>query len=441
MKAILVAVLCGVVIGGAACGHVDAIEPGAAWTEPQQLTESVIAGGELAATGSTVVAFWLQAEGGRTTIYARRHTDLGGWSSPLTLSGLPSIFDIRNHRFGLDRAGNAVAAWLEYDDTESRLLVSRLPAGAGWDAPRVVDREPFATGGAADGLDLEVEPGGDALVAWASRAHVRAFHWSGGRWSPPVVSAGGALSFAVTVGLHGRSGLVCWGERAGPQKRAVARSLDFARSESEEATLFFGREGGGLSAVVAPDGGAAMILNGPTGARVVRYEPGRGWQPTVALGAQDVRDLQADARGGLVALASEPDAGGLESLSLSYWTHDIGWLPPEAVLTGATPDPRLSGAPGWTNAALQIDPVTRTPYVMGRKEPNEIWLARSSGRGWLAERMPGHAPGSESSRCIGRSCYLLPRLAADSRSAWILWWEPSDLGWSIWVQRRLDDAR
>lgn len=129
------------------------------------------------------IAVWQQAEVAHTDIWANRFSD-GAWGTAVRLES-DNNGDATAPRIAIDDAGNAVALWLQSDGTRTNLVARRFVAGA-WTAPVVIE----SGDGDARTPALAVDASGNALAVWTQYAGAHTDTWanrlSAGVWGTPV---------------------------------------------------------------------------------------------------------------------------------------------------------------------------------------------------------------------------------------------------------------
>lgn len=146
-----------------------------------------------------------------------RHGPAGTWPEPSDLS--EPVLEVRDHRIGLDGAGNAIAVWAERsaDAFVVRGEIRSAQSGV-WGAP--VSLSTPGTNVSA-GPSLALVGRGLGAVAWVEGGIVRTSLIYLGRWQPvvtisrPTSAVDGAPS--VAVGAEGDT-LVVWPARRGPDE-------------------------------------------------------------------------------------------------------------------------------------------------------------------------------------------------------------------------------
>jgi hypothetical protein len=160
------------------------------------------------------VAAWIatRADGNVVTesVQASFRAAGGTWTAPVALSTPTGL--VRDLEVRMDRAGNALAAWIEVAIGDpASVQASFRPAGsAAWGPP--ADVSPTALGSYASGLDLALDAAGNAVAVWGGgpiRAAIRPAASSA--WQPSVDVAAPNTVFSAHVAMDGRgNALAIW---------------------------------------------------------------------------------------------------------------------------------------------------------------------------------------------------------------------------------------
>lgn len=106
----------------------------------------------LAPSGDRGVAIWSQSDGVRRNIVATQWTPSDGWTNSQTVD-TENLGDAVNPRVALDKSGNGVATWIQFDGTRDNIFSSRLLNGI-WLAPERVEMDDTTSAtGASIGID------------------------------------------------------------------------------------------------------------------------------------------------------------------------------------------------------------------------------------------------------------------------------------------------
>lgn len=413
------------------------------WSAPEPLGSvglQILSAPAVAAAADRVVVVWARAITDGAEVWSRSWTPADGWSAPMRIGTAQRALSASTLRLELDASGSGFAAWVETAENEERLVVCRY-SGARWARTEILERQAFRFHFLSS-LDLHVEPGGNAIVARSTDDGMRAFAFTSGRWSPPIVAVTRDETRrcgSVAVALHGRIAVVTWAltifERIlppdPPPAVVTARRIDLGSGVAEEATITREPSAATAGAWVDASGRAHVLSNWSRFARSMRYEPGGAWQEPDAL-PDMVRDAVGRADGSLTAVFAATGANAIESLAVRRWTPEEGWSPTEPLpapsSVGIHADLRLAGA---TPAAFVLMSTWSDTPRLARREPTR----------WLGEDVPGPSKtmrpscASEASPCLSDPSRLA---VTPDGAAWVVWQQrdaPNEH--SIWAQRRL----
>lgn len=162
--------------------------PGGAWSEPEDVSDSISAAGSprLATdAASEVVVIWTAFEGGHVIVQGAVRSTGGAWSDPDDLSPTSQdVTPLETPDVGIDAAGNAVAVW-KLEGTPDVVQAAVRPAGGGWEDPHDLS----GAGQDAGGPAVAMNDSGQAVAVWTRldgtdtiQAAVRP---AGGSWAGP----------------------------------------------------------------------------------------------------------------------------------------------------------------------------------------------------------------------------------------------------------------
>jgi hypothetical protein len=163
------------------------------WSAPVTISDMVGLNPQIAIDpAGNATAIWELQDSGTTVVQVGDHPFLGDWSSPpgenISLVASISARNLQNPQIAVDPAGNAVAIWVRFDDTETITQAATRPFGGDWTTP--VDLS--ATGGNGKTPQVRVDPAGNAVAVWdwdASSGHfiqASALPFGSSSWTPPV---------------------------------------------------------------------------------------------------------------------------------------------------------------------------------------------------------------------------------------------------------------
>ncbi len=149
------------------------------------------------------VAIWVQRGGDRESLWAGVFEAATGRGTPRRM-GATSVLRIWSFNAGIAPSGDALVAWIESDETQTRMMARRYVPAFGWGQPTPIDSAnatyvPRFTGDPAQdvsdlprSLRLVVDRNGNAVAAWVQitpQEHkLRVFgsrYVPGNGWGPP----------------------------------------------------------------------------------------------------------------------------------------------------------------------------------------------------------------------------------------------------------------
>lgn len=161
----------------------------AGWTPPVSLSSQLSNTPSLAVDGlGNAIALWQAYDGEKYTVQYATFPAGGAWSSAETLSS--AGINLQSPKVCMDRMGNAVAVWSEFNGTHSIIQSSSLPFGGIW-SPHVTISN---LGENADSPNLAMDSYGNVMNAVAVWRRFNGFNFiaqsarlnHGGLWSPAV---------------------------------------------------------------------------------------------------------------------------------------------------------------------------------------------------------------------------------------------------------------
>ena len=349
-------------------------EPGRGWGRPV-LIETDDAGHAFypfvaADAAGNAIAAWSQFDGTRQNIWANRYTQAAGWGTA-TLLETDNAGSAFWPQVAIDAAGDAVAVWYQSDGTRTNIWASRYTAGAGWATAVLLENDD--AGGAVD-PQVALDPGGNATVVWSQSDGTRPSIWAnrytvGSGWGAPALietdDAGWASRPSVGVDASGVA-------------RVVWSQSNFFRYSIWTNRFVPGAGWGTRALVETLDTGDAYyprITVAPTGEAVAVWQQSDGareniwanrFEPTLGWGAAQL--LEGDNAGR--ALIPRV-AGNARGDAVAVWYQTAGGI--EHILANAytaqdqTPPPLTLEGPAegtLTNRSAL--------WVSGRTEPGAL---------------------------------------------------------------------
>jgi hypothetical protein len=241
---------------------------------------------------------WEQQEGQRFDLWAARYRLDGSWAEPELLES-EATDDARSAQVGIDGAGNAFAAWKQWQaGNKPELWQTRQIAGGSWEAPErpggglrevlAFELRVDAAGGGAALLSLERTMGTEGPWTVWGKHYVRDWGWRpiqaifvlemNQPTSPRLALEAPGAAFAV------------WGHLANN-----VHELLFSRGDSNawsEPDIVPGMSGGGAAQVAADRAGHAFVAAIRADKLVLsRFDPAMGWGDVREFGTGAIYDF------------------------------------------------------------------------------------------------------------------------------------------------------
>ena len=250
---------------------------GGAWSAPVTVSipgEDVTGGVAFGVDGAgNALAAWTSIDGGVPTLHASQYTELSdAWSTPTAIGSVgrsPTAV-----RLALNRAGTAgFVAFRSFDGTRDLLRVARLdPVTGAWSAPALVS----VPGQDVFDLDIAVDEQGRAVAVWnrfdGAFRTIQSARYVGG-WSMPDSRTTGADTRDVSVDTDAAGNAVAAWTRSDGSRYSVQASAFSAASGAWTAAVDVSDPGG--DAVVPQvrlhaDGTAVAVWQDSTGVPSIR---------------------------------------------------------------------------------------------------------------------------------------------------------------------------
>jgi hypothetical protein len=164
------------------------------------------------------LSVWTQYAGGHARIWSNRYTGGGGWSAAALIE--TSDGDAAQPQIAIDASGNALAVWQLYDGKSFQIRWNRYTPGSGWGTAAPLE---IGAAGAAFAPQIAIDRGGNALAVWrdfdGTNSQVRAARYrASSGWSTPArISSDSGVDFVevqLAVDAYGNA-LATWTQRLG----------------------------------------------------------------------------------------------------------------------------------------------------------------------------------------------------------------------------------
>jgi len=113
------------------------------------------------------IAVWAQSDGKRVSIFSRTYIDGMGWGAPELIEHNDTAHAFYPH-IATDPSGNAMAIWVQSDQTQICVWVNMYIKGGGWGLPELIASYPIG-GIGIYGPRVEFDPLGNAITVWEKR--------------------------------------------------------------------------------------------------------------------------------------------------------------------------------------------------------------------------------------------------------------------------------
>jgi hypothetical protein len=337
-------------------------------------------------TGGNAVAVWHQSDLTRSKIWSNRYTPTGGWGIAQRIDGIiPN--DARSPRVAVDPSGNALAVWVQSDNTQNSIWANRYTPDGGWEIAELIERD---DAGAASPARVVIDPRGNALAVWVQVDGSRNI------WANRYTPIDGWLVAQRIDGNNPNNGL-------GPQ-------------------LAIDPDGNALAVWVQVEGTAIHIWSN-------RYTPGGGWRVPERIeennaGTPQGPQVAIGPSGNALAVWAQDDGGGFNVVWSNRYTSTDGWETPERI------DGNTSSEASIPQVAIDSNGNALAVWLQSDNAGNRIWANRYTPTGgWgIAEPIRTDVAGPSASNLD---------LAVDPRgNALIVWTQGGQVGSdTVWSNR------
>ena len=275
----------------------------------------------------------------RNNIYSNRYTSNGRWSAPGRLDDDDG--DASGPRIAMSADGSAFAVWAQFDGAREDVWSSRYTRSEGWRSPERIETNSASR---ASGLQVAVDPNGNAVAVWAHSDGARYDIWSNrytpsGGWGGTATriepnDAGDALAPQLAVDTEGNAVVVwtqfdgmtfdIWSNRYTPSSGWGTSKRIEHEDQGDASSPHIGVDANGNAVAVwaHSDGMTVDIWSN-------RYTPGTGWGMAERIEVNDLGDareprIAVDPSGNAVVVWKQPD-GTSEKIWSNRYTPMSGW--------------------------------------------------------------------------------------------------------------------
>jgi hypothetical protein len=122
------------------------------------------------------IAVWQQFDGTRWSIFANRYNAATGTWGTAQLIETDNTGPAYIPQVAVDASGNAIAVWEHYDGTRYNIVANRYTAATGaWGTAQLIETD---DAGGADGPQIAIDAGGNALAVWFQHDGTRDNIWA-----------------------------------------------------------------------------------------------------------------------------------------------------------------------------------------------------------------------------------------------------------------------
>jgi hypothetical protein len=174
------------------------------------------------------IAVWYQFTAGSAHIWANRFVPGAGWGTVERIDNVAGNAAVP--QIAIDRNGNALAMWEQFDGTRKSIWANRYVIGTGWGSARRIESNDASD---AQGVQLTVDAVGNALAVWqqADGPHERIWansYRADGDWGTAAVIGGTDVGDASRpqIAIRNGSGFAIWQLSAGTRTAIFARRYE-----------------------------------------------------------------------------------------------------------------------------------------------------------------------------------------------------------------------
>jgi hypothetical protein len=354
------------------------------WSPPVQLPGTCGSALAVNAGGAEVAAGFQQDAGGNSSVQVCTSAKGQNWSGPVTIGhGVSPAVAIAPN-------GRIVVAWEGASDNVYSVQASVLPPGGQWSPAVTLTSD---NGHPVIGMDRS----GDAVAAWAAAAGPieTASLPAGGAWTPVTTLATRGQAVALAVNPSG-SAIITWGTRTATVAASGTVLGGFAAPVTLGPPPLY--PVGHTSVVLNARGQAAAVWTNDAPADLAATRSATGtWRPAVKLSttADGLIDAAIDGAGNALAVFGEVASSETITLYTSRRPAGGAWSTP-AVLSGPSDVaffPHVVADHAGTFVVSWLDPTTRLVNVLTSPPGGGFGPATTFGASDFGdlEIVPGHA--------------------------------------------------
>ncbi|MCU0799876.1 MAG: hypothetical protein MUC62_09445 [Candidatus Thermoplasmatota archaeon] len=288
-----------------------------------------------------VMAVWLQHDGVRDNILANRYSKEDGWGIPQLIERTNE--DVDDPHVGMDRYGNAIAIWKQYDGARYNVWSNRYTYGTGWGQPELVETN---NAGTVYVPYIDIGRSGIAIVVWCLLEGTGYRVWSntyvpGEGWGTDKPLENGLVATPipprVAVDSNGNA-IAAWPKTDGVRTNIWYNLFTPSGGWGDEALLETDDKGDAGVTAIAFDRSGNAIVAWPQSDGIRAniwynlYSPSGGWAGAALLESEDLGDalgpdIEFDASGNAMAVWYQSD-GMRTNIRYRFYAPGVGWGAP-----------------------------------------------------------------------------------------------------------------
>jgi uncharacterized protein YbdZ (MbtH family) len=330
-------------------------------------------------SAGNAIMVWIQSDGRYPSVWARRYEVGKGWGTSTLVETNPgAAFD---PQIGIDRLGNVIVVWYQWDGNHYNIWGNRYQVGSGWDTPVLIETNPV------DAVRPKMATDGNstAIVAWVQDDGLWTNHYAVDTgWQAPTLIQEGTIDQPQVVVNETGNGIVVWIQLDEEYNSIYARSF-FKDSGWGETTLIESNIGNAEAPAVSmnSEGNIIVVWTQQDGQYpsvwANRYNLTAGWEIATQLATEASHPH----------VVMDPDGNGMV-----VWTHRKGECSRDTRVCTGIPSiwaRRYDKVIGW-EAATQLATKAYDPQIAMDKPGNAIavWGEKGyiwanyyeAGRGW-----------------------------------------------------------
>lgn len=383
------------------------------------------------------LAAWLQWDGVLNNLWASRFTVGSGWSSAILIKNDNKGSVVDSPQIVIDDAENTIAMWEQRDETHINLWANRFTVGSGWGSAVLLE-----TGNMGSVFDsqISINASGNAFAVWRQWDGTRSNLWAnsytiGSDWQgATLIKNDNTVSVGqpkIAIDDAGNA-LAMWRQWDGTRQNLWANRYTIGSGWDSTTPIENGNTGSVSQPKIAIDGAsnALAVWTRSDGTRnnlwANRYTIGSGWGSATLIETDN-------AGGAYIPQIVTDDAGNV----LAVWMQSDGaryniWANHYTVGSGwgSATLIETDNTEDTTQPQIAIDRMGNVMVVWSQSDGtrDNIWANRYTiGSGW------GIATMIETDN-TGRA--VSPQVAVDDvGNALTIWWQWNGGNWNIWANR------